>query len=189
MLLKKKNHQVKPNLIETLYYAHRVRLYWIAYEILKDGDSSQDAVQETFERFIKNIARLNIEDEGKTAALLTVICRNVALDMYRKEKGEELTPLYDNDSSFSETTYNPENLLISKESYNAVMNILEGMDIKYKSVLLLSCGHELSVETIARLLGINFETAKKRLYRARKFIKEELAKMKANEKNIADKIL
>ena len=77
MLLKKKNHQVKPDLIETLYYAHRVRLYWIAYEILKDGDSSQDAVQETFERFIKNIARLNIEDEGKTAALLTVICRNV----------------------------------------------------------------------------------------------------------------
>lgn len=181
MLLKKKNHQIKPTLIETLYHTHRVRLYWVAYEILKNGDSSQDAVQETFTRFIKNIARLNIEDEVKTAALLTVICRNVSIDMYRKEKGEELTPLYDNDSSFSETTYNPENLLISKESYNAVMSILEGMDIKYKSVLLLSCGHELSVETIAKLLGITFETAKKRLYRARKYIKEELAKMKADK--------
>lgn len=180
-MLLKKNHQVKPKLIETLYYTHRVRLYWVAYEILKDSDSSQDAVQETFERFIKNIARLNIEDEVKTVALLNVICRNVAIDMYRKEKGEELTPLYDNDSTFSENTYNPEQLLISKESYDAVMSILDRMDIKYKSTLLLACGHELSVETIAKLLGINFETAKKRLFRARKYIKEELAKMKADK--------
>ncbi len=181
MLLKRKNHQVKPSLIEKLYDTHRDRLYWIAYEILKDSDSSQDAVQETFERFIKNIARLNIEDEGKIAALLTVICKNVSIDMYRKKKGEELTPLYDNDSSFSENTYNPEKLLISKESYNTVMSILESMDIKYKSVLLLSCGHGLSVETIAKLLGVPFETAKKRIFRARKFIKEEMAKMKSDK--------
>ena len=187
MLFKKKNSQINPHFIESLYKTHRDRLYWIAYNILKDRDSSEDVVQETFERVMKNILRLNLETPQRVAALLTVICRNAALDVLRKRKGEEITPLYDNDINFSEDTYNPEKLLISKESYQSVMDIVDGLDEKYRSVILLASGHGLSVEMVAKLLDISFETAKKRLYRARKHIKEEVSRIETNQ--TLDKIL
>jgi len=180
MLFKKKNSQINPGLIESLYDSHKDRLYWIAYNILKDRDASQDVVHETFERVIKNIHRLNMETPQKVAALLVVICKNAALDILRKQKGEDITPLDDKDATFSENTYNPEKLLISKEAYQTVMNIVDEMDDKYKSVILLTCGHGLSVETVAKLLGIPFETAKKRLYRARKHIKETVVRTEIN---------
>jgi len=189
MLFKKKHGVIKPNLIEKLYNEHNDRLYWVAFKILNDKHLAEDVVQETFERLINNLHLLNPENPDKTAALLTVICKHLAIDVIRKQKNEQITELSEKDTTFSESTYNPEKLLISKESYETVLHIIDNMDIKYKSVLLLSCGHKLSVEAISNLLKIPFETAKKRLFRARKAVKEELIKLKQTEDNITDEIL
>ena len=69
-----------------------------------------------------------------------------------------------------------------------VEKIIEKQDIKYKSVLLLSTEHDLTLEDVSNLLEISFETAKKRLYRARIMVKQELAKLNAAKEKQAEEI-
>ncbi len=61
-----------------------------------------------------------------------------------------------------------EDLIVENDSVSRLMETLQALDEKYRSVLLLRCLHELSFKEISRLLGYNEITARSRFMRAKR---------------------
>ena len=153
--------------IEHLYHTYKYLLYKVAFDILGDKSLSEDALQETFVRVMKNLHKIGEENCPRTRNFLVVICRNVALDMKRK------TPLvseYDQNTAVENAV---EATIEAKDSIDRLTGIINGLDPIYRDVFLLRRVHNLSRREIAKILGISLESVKKRLTRAKEYIYEK----------------
>lgn len=162
------------NKAERLYYIHRNIMFQEAFEILQDCDLAADAVSESFMRILHHLDDIDLNNAEKTRNFLKVICRNVAIDIYRKNKREEEL-VFSSAVNFLPPK-SPEDILLDRESFNKIVNIIDHMDNIYKDVLILSRIHNLRTEDIAILLGISPDAVTKRLQRAKAEIKTKLAK-------------
>ena len=75
-------------IIEEIYSLYEQKMYYIAFSVLKDELAAEDAVQDAFEKMIKNISRLKNVDNDKTKAYIFKTIKNTSIDIYRKRKRE-----------------------------------------------------------------------------------------------------
>lgn len=68
------------------YEKTKKKVFYNIYAILKDEGLSEDALQETYIRFLEKISSL--DDNKNVLGFLFVISRNIALDFVRKRKKE-----------------------------------------------------------------------------------------------------
>lgn len=64
-------------------YFHALLAY--AKSIVKSDALAEDVVQETYQRLLKNLHKVNISECRKTKAYLVKIVRNVAINVYSKD--------------------------------------------------------------------------------------------------------
>lgn len=169
------NHRTK---LETLYFRYRKLMFKVAFEILCDKTLAEDAVSESFMRVYRNIEKVSDENSPQTKNFLVVICRNTAKDILKKHS---VTVYTDDLDHYTKVTVNnsktdPQNILVGKETVNILSEMVENLPHKYKDVIYMQNAYKMSREEIAKALGINVETVKKRLQRARAMLKEELRK-------------
>jgi len=114
--LKKGNRRA----LTPIYEETKRAVFSVAYSILKSEFLSQDVMQETY---IKVCEKINsFKSEVSPKAWICTIARNIALDMYRRDK--RLTSFYDNiaiDNDFNridDKIYNTDLLKIAKETLN-----------------------------------------------------------------------
>lgn len=161
---------------EQLYYKYRKLMYKEAYAIINDITLAEDCVSEAFVRIIKILHRVDEIDSARTRNFLCITCKNVAKDMLHKISREIVIESTEKDEMAPQSVQNPLNIAISHEGVEQIAQIISELDPKYKDVIILRAQYEMRIDEIADLLGIKPETAKKRLYRARKMILEELNK-------------
>ena len=154
--------------IERLYDKYKFLMYKEANRILKDTCLAEDAVQQSFIKVMKNIDKIDENNEPKTRNFLVIICRHVALDLYKKRlylnKNSEYLNFEINgeDEEIAIDYYEPSQLLIDKETVSKVAEHIYKLPPIYRDVLLLEKVHGNSKEEIAELLGISYETVRKR---------------------------
>ena len=180
-------------LFESLYYEYRRLMLSVAYGILGDYQLAEDAVAVAFTRiaagFDGQLDRLR-EKTGRSdlsvSDVLTprmkrfavVVTRNAALDMLRRAESrpqeiltgdEDLADIYD-----SELAYNGESPeSCSAEEVAAAMSELG--DAQFDTLYLYAVeGYDR--REIAEILGISYETVKKRLQRAQTELRKKLGK-------------
>lgn len=139
MLFKKKKNHSSVKKLESLYSMYSKLLYGIAYDILQEPEAAEDAVHETFVRLIGSADKISEDNSAATRNFLAIICRNIAINIYNSRKKEN-ERIYAENELFPviSDTYNPESILISKESVDAIIKSLENLDRKYRDVVLLS---------------------------------------------------
>lgn len=167
---------------ERLYYKYRKLMYKEAYAVLNDRFLSEDAISESFIRIINNLHKIDENDCPRTRSFLVIICRNVAKDIY-KSRIKESTYDYLEDAVSSDNSAplnNPQDIIISKESIERIAEIISHLDSKYKDVFILRRVYNMSREDIANIFGINVETVKKRLQRAKAMILQEYTRREHN---------
>ena len=81
--------QAEKNLIEHLYSTYEQQMYAIAYNILHKKADAEDAVQHTFLSILDNPGRIMSLSDKEKGYYLTVVVKNVALNMCKKQKREE----------------------------------------------------------------------------------------------------
>jgi len=168
--------------IERMYSKYKNLMHREAYNILKDDGLAEDAVQQSFIKVIKNIEKLDEENIARTRNYLVIICRNTAIDIYKNR-------LYLNSNSEffdyevneeNETTkidpIEPSQVIIGKETVEKIAKHIEKLPQKYRDIIMLENLYENTKEEIAELLGLNYETVKKRSQRARKMLADSLRK-------------
>lgn len=168
------NDEDERSKVERLFYKYKTLMHREAYKILKNEDLAEDAVTESFIRIMKNLHKIDEDNEPYTRSFLVTICRNVAKSMstaYYKDVEE-----YVDEEYLSYNNGAVDNLLIANENVDRISKIIDMLDDKYKDVFIMRRVYEMEKEEIARIYGISAETVRKRVYRAKHMIIDRLRK-------------
>lgn len=180
MFGRNKNEESTSRKIERLYDKYKSIMFTEANYILKDTCLAEDAVQQSFMKIMNNTDKIDERNEGKTRNFLVIICRHAALDLYKKRlylnrNADFLNFEFDDEEEECLIDFvEPSQVVIDKETVAKVAEYIENLPPIYRDVLLLEKLHNNTKEEIAELLGISYETVRKRSLRARKMLAEAL---------------
>lgn len=139
---------------EELLTEHYEKFYRLAYSYLRNEEDALDAVQESAYRAIRDCGK--IKEKKYLSTWIYRIVINVSLDMLRRQKKEmpveELPEIPVEDSYYD----------------SGLTELLEHLDEKSRTVILLRYFDNLKLEDIADIIGENLNTVKARLYRGLK---------------------
>ena len=145
------------------------RLYKIAYTYTKNQDLALDIVQESVTKALENIHKLRQEEFVKTWFYRILI--NEALQTVKKNKKYIEFELLENEKY---TNNNEENIVENIDIYN----IIEKLNEKLKTVIILRFFENLKIEEIAIITKTNTSTVKSRLYKGLNEIKKDYERRK-----------
>ena len=162
--------------MDRLYNKYNKLMFEEAKSILRDKQLAEDAVQETFARLMAG--RYDIIEDGREKGYLVKACRNVCFDVINKRsKLSADVELSDDILDYSKLVQNmPLDFLMCEELREAIMNIIQTMDEKYKDVITFKLVFDMPIKKIAALCGISEGNVRTRLSRAKAKLYEELIK-------------
>lgn len=149
----------------------------ISLYLIKCGCSVSDAEDIVHDSFIKAIEYL----EGVKVNDVSSWLFRVAVNKYKNfnKRKKIINTVSINEESFYEQIaqeFTVESEILSKEISEEIRGTLNGLKEEYRSLLILKYDMELSYKEIGLLLGINEDSVKTYLYRARNKFKEEWRK-------------
>ena len=133
---------------------------------LNDLQLAEDAVQDTFIKVYQNYSKFNNKSSIKT--WVTRIAINVCKDYLRKNKVD----IIDGDNILNQisSNYGVEGIIED----NQLVEVIMGMPVKYKDVIILYYYLELKTKEIANVLAVPNATVSIRLKRAKELLKFNL---------------
>ena len=136
---------------------------------------AEDIVQESF---IKAYSHLRSFDKNrKLSVWLLTIARNLMIDNYRKNtrtvSNQEVVVDWVNFGKDGHTKNEPQEILIRKENFRKVSEMIISLSDKLKTPFLMRIVNEYSYQEIAELLDLPLQTVKNRIFKARKILKEQ----------------
>jgi RNA polymerase sigma-70 factor (ECF subfamily) len=161
--------------VTALATQYSTTLYRVAYSVARNASDAEDAVQETFVRVLKHRDKLGeIRD---LRVWLIRITWNVVLDRKRRSKVRpETEDIADLEHKLPAELPGAEDSLISSQSCNRVLRLIDKLPQKERQALLLSAIEELSTAQIAAVLGATESSIRSRIFRARRELATLLAK-------------
>lgn len=159
-------------LFKSIYRINKKLMYKTAFKAISDRELAKDAVQESLLKIARNIKKFQDHDSDRTAALITVITRNTAISLQRKElKEREISG-----SPNREKEINPVILdeITIRENYETVLNAIKSLEDIYSDVLMLKYVYGYDSKTISDMFDVSVRTVESRLYRGRKLLAEKL---------------
>lgn len=136
------------------------KYYRLAYSYMRNEDDALDVVQESAYRAIRDCGKVKNKDYLSTWIYRIVV--NTALDLLRKKKKETLTQEL------------PEIPVEDQYQETELRTMLDQLDHKSKTIIILRYFEDLKLEDIAEILGDNLNTVKARLYRSLKKLRLNL---------------
>ena len=159
------------------------KVYSICYGMLKDSESSMDVSQEVFIKVYRYIGKFNRESSFYT--WLYRITVNMCIDHIRKNSRVKKVE-YDDSLSHDGEVEGEEHILPStlglhpdkvygrKELRQKMLEALETLSEKHRTILILREVEGLSYEEMADVLNISKGTVMSRLYHARRYFQEAI---------------
>lgn len=151
---------------------YQKRAFWIAFHVVGRVEDARDVTQEAFVRLHRSLPKYDPARSFYTWFYRIVM--NLAIDQLRKLKGTIATSLDEIGALLPDEREEAEGTAAVElaEQNQQVWQVLEQLDTKFKSVLVLRDIHGLSCREIAPILRITHATARWRVHRARQLFKE-----------------
>lgn len=131
---------------------------------------TEDMVQETFIKLIKNIDKFNIKGKATFSTYLMTIARNCYLDYLRKNNKE----LQDVDINYLSNKISSEYNYFRNEDYNTLLKEIDKLPEIQKEVIKLKYLEGYTLKEIAKIQNTTSKTIKSRLFESRKKLKDKL---------------
>ena len=164
---------------EHIYTKYKGLMFYTANGVLHDSYLAEDAVHETFLDIIRIIDSIRANNEKELSQFLKTLTHHKAVDIIRKCSSQKKSDTEIETLETIKSDVNAETIVIDKIDYENMLLLVQSMDEKYKTPLLLKVqGYKVS--EIAEILNISPGNVKVRLYRARKIILSGLEE-KGNE--------
>lgn len=167
---------------------HQDFVYNLAYRIMQNAEEADDATQEAFVKIWQALP--GFRGDAKFTTWAYRIVRNSCLNRLRSTKnaprllsvetnfedgedeGRELVANLPGDSSLE-----PAWRFDTSERRQLIWQQVEGLPLKYREIIALYYGQELSYEEIAAGLDVPVGTVKTHLYRAKALLKNKLLEL------------
>jgi len=163
------------NAFETLYRQYEKLVFRTAYLITGSKEAAEDALQEVFVSVWRSRHTYD-PNKGKLTTWLHRITVNQCSKkkpwktptavLSLEEKGVDLPEM--------KHSYQPEDVLINKMEYDRLLQAMDKLDTKHRSVLVLRYFNDLSYQEIAEALEIPLGTVKSRLNQSLRYLKEQM---------------
>ena len=158
---------------EDLFDNYKKQMFLLAMSYLHNESDSEDAVQNTFVRIIKNSRDtvLKIENDTDMRNYLLKATKNSCIDIMRKNSKQNM------DSDFtSQSVSGGPNLIDSefveticrKAEYEELVLMIKCLDKKYREVLYYHFVLEFSIAETSKILNQNISSTKMQLVRGKK---------------------
>jgi len=147
---------------------HR-KAFWVAFHVVGRVEDARDVAQESFIRVHRSLAKFDFSRNFYTWFYRIVM--NLAIDSLRKRRGAGVAAVdewLDAQPAPQDEVHPAER----KETRALVWSVLNRLDTKFKSVLVLRDIHGLSCREIAPILRVTHATVRWRLHRGRQIFRE-----------------
>lgn len=114
-----------------LYNQSKNAVYAIIYAIVKQRQTTEDLMQDTYMKMVQNLYQYN--GKVKFITWLLTIAKNLAIDYYRKDQHQIIVSPEDQDFRYPSHSDNTEKKLES-ETYLSILNDLERQIVLLKTV-------------------------------------------------------
>ncbi len=166
----------------TIMSRYNRRLYRIARGIVRNDSDAEDVVQEAYVKAFVHLS--NFRGESSLATWLSRITINEALGRLRRKRAMRETVQVEDQRFQAEiipfpqmtTDDNPEKTMAQRQILKLVEQATDNLPENFRLVFVTRVIEGMSVEETAEILGIQPETVKTRLHRARKLVREQLDK-------------
>lgn len=167
--------------VTALYRCTYHSTYYTVKALIKDEDTAEDIIQDSYIKIFRNLYRLKKPENCK--AWIQMVARNTAIDHLRRRKPilfSDITSLDTEDpANLPETS--PENLpevvVDRKETKRLMKKILKEIPEEQRIVIMMYYYEQIPVKRIAKELGISEGTVKSRLNYGRKKIEEKVLQL------------
>ena len=158
---------------ERIFHDHHAAVYHFLRRLLPSTEDVEDCVQETFLRFWRS--RASYKEKGLARAYLFKIARNLAVDQIRRHQSlkEQAVPLEEMESSL-EARADLDDAFEKRELATMVRKKVSELPISQRETFLMFRYHGMSYEEIADIQGVSVRTVDSRLYRAMKWLGQQL---------------
>ncbi len=172
--------------ITQVYENNKLKLYKIAYGIVKNHHDAEDCVQDVMIALIDHLDTFRAASEIHQKNMLFRICRNIAIDHYRKtakSRYREVYPEAEEHWDIADDDGRVDELFVRRENRQRLMDMVNSLDDIYSDVLYYFYYMQLSTSQISRMLHISEGNVRMRLTRARRMMlsrwKEELYELRS----------
>jgi RNA polymerase sigma factor (sigma-70 family) len=141
---------------------------------LRDGADVEDLTQEVFARLLK---RAEIDDIANIEGYLFHTAANLLRERARRQARRPADDLTDFDGELASAgeEFSPERILLGREAYARMVEALQELPERTRTIFVLNRFEELSAAEIARRLGVSVSTVEKDMMRAIAHLKARLA--------------
>ncbi|MCL2407540.1 MAG: RNA polymerase sigma factor [Defluviitaleaceae bacterium] len=167
---------------EKLIAEYEQLIFSICLRMLGNQWDARDAAQDTIIKIWKNIHKCRELQSFKSWSC--AIANNTCIDELRKRKkqvNESLSRIYESEENDYEVQYEskdlgPEEIYAAKVKQNVILEAIDKLPLKYKSLIIMRDIEGLSYEDLAVAAGLTMGTVKSRLSRAREKLRTLLPK-------------
>jgi len=162
---------------EDLVRRYENRVLNIIYSLIRSDSESRDIAQEVFLKVYHNLE--SFRRQSRFSTWLYRITVNTVYDFLRKRKNITQDAVFFEPLAASDQ--GPREVLLAKEKGEIVRLALAKVPFKFRSALVLKDIENLSYLEISEVLHCSLGTVESKIYRARKFLKQELLKLGVNQ--------
>jgi RNA polymerase sigma-70 factor (ECF subfamily) len=170
---------------EALMRRHNRRLFRITRSVLRDGDTAQDAVQETYLRVFTKLD--GYKPSGKFGAWISRVALNEALMIRRRQRGDSVSLDDAGDDALIAEEAPASDIPTADQFVEAaharalLEHAIDTLPENFRTVFMLRAVEGLDVRETAECLGVNAATVRTRLFRAQRLLRGELSRRLAGE--------
>ena len=158
---------------EELVSRHRSTCLRVAAAILRNSDDAEEAVQDALLKAYNHLG--SFEQKSQFSTWVTRIVVNCCLMRLRHDRRMPLSGLGHLDLSLA-THYTPEARLGTMQVSEVLLREVNRLPKLFRQVILLRDVENRSLEEVAVMLGLNVQTVKSRLFRARREMRNRMVR-------------
>jgi RNA polymerase sigma-70 factor (ECF subfamily) len=166
-----------PDALRAFVVRYERAVFALLSRIVGIGPQVEDLAQETFLRALRALPSFEPDGAARVSTWLLTIATRIALDA-RKRRAVAVVPLNETLSADHAT---PEAETVRHELGRAISRAAAELDDDQRAAFVLAELHGFTMAEIARALSIPESTAKTRLHRARRHMRERLAPLRLAE--------
>jgi RNA polymerase sigma-70 factor (ECF subfamily) len=166
---------------EVLFGRYQQKMFHVALSRLQNAEDAEDAVQQAFQQAFVHLK--SFQGQSRFSTWLTRIAINEALMLLRKRRPGHLSieghQSIDEESyslEIKDTAVTPEERYGQTEMQNVLSGAINELRPILKTVVNLAEIGELSTSKTAEALGVRVGTVKARTFRARRLLRDKIAK-------------
>ena len=167
--------ETEQDMIGQLYAEYAPRVRYLAMQILKNDNDSDDALVEVFIRIMKYREKFVGIDEKQTARLIVLFTKSTCIDLYRRREKyqtfhQSMTVL-DEEGELTEMEYADDDAdvlgeLITREANSHLKEALDSLTSPTREIILLKYYGDMKNREVAEFMGMKLPTVAVIIHRA-----------------------